>query len=86
MRTTETTVTFRHSFVLAGQEAEQPPGTYRLVTEEEQIPGLPVVAFRRTATLLHLPALSTSGPHQVVSLAPQQWAAIVAADRRGFAP
>jgi hypothetical protein len=86
MRTTETTVTFRHSFALAGQETEQPPGTYRLVTEEEQIPGLSFVAFRHTATLLHLPSISTSGTHQVVSIAPKQWAAMLEGDRRGFAP
>lgn len=86
MRTTETTVTFRHPFALAGQETEQPAGTYRLVTEEEQIPGLSFVAFRRTATLLHLPSISTSGTHQVVSVAPKQWAAMLEGDRRGFAP
>ena len=83
MRTTETTVTFRHSFALAGQETEQPPGTYRLVTEEEEIPGLSFVAFRRTATLLHLPALlATSDTHQVVSVDPVEWAAVVEADGR----
>ncbi len=51
------------------------------VTEEEEIPGLSFVAFRRTATLLHLPALSaTSDTHQVVSVDPVEWAAIVEAD------
>jgi len=84
MRTIESTVTFRHSFALAGQETEQPSGTYRLVTEEEQIPGLSFVAFRNTAMLLHLPALSTNGIHQVVSVAPKEWAAIVEGDRRGY--
>ena len=55
-RTTETTVTFRRSFTLLSLDGAQPAGTYRLVTEEEQIPGLSFTAFRRTATLLHLPA------------------------------
>jgi hypothetical protein len=51
--------------------------------EEEEISGLSFVAFRRTATLLHLPALSvTSGTHQVVSVDPVEWAAIVEADGR----
>jgi hypothetical protein len=40
MRTIETMVTFRHPFGLAAMEATQPAGTYRLVTEEEEIPGL----------------------------------------------
>src|SRR4030095_395876 len=53
-RTTETTVTFRRPFTLLALEGAQPAGTYRLVTEEEQIPGLSFTAFRRMATLLHL--------------------------------
>ena len=60
-----------------------PPGTYRLVTEKEEIPGLSFVAFRRTATLLHLPALPATGAtHQVVSVDPVEWAAVVEADGR----
>ena len=51
-RTTVTTVTFRHSFTLSALEGAQPAGTYRLVTEEEQIPSLSFIAFRRTETLL----------------------------------
>jgi hypothetical protein len=81
MRTTETVITFRHPFVLTALEAPQPAGTYRLVTEEEEIPGLSFVAFRRTATLLHLPALTTTGDtHQVVSVDSLEWATIVEAD------
>ena len=83
MRTTETTITFRHPFVLTALETVQPAGTYRLVIEEEEIPGLSFVAFRRTATLLHLPALSaTSHTHQVVQVDPGEWAAVVEADGR----
>ena len=83
MRTIETMVTFRHPFVLAALEATQPAGTYRLVTEEEEIPGLSFVAFRRTAMMLHLPALPTKGAtHQVVSVDPVEWAAVVEADGR----
>ena len=83
MRTIETMVTFRHPFVLAALEATQPAGTYRLVTEEEEIPGLSFVAFRRTAMMLHLPALPPTGAtHQVVSVDPVEWAAVVEADGR----
>lgn len=81
MRTTETMVTFRRPFMLAAVGAEQPAGTYRVETEEEQIPGLSFTAFRRTATLLHLPAVSTTGgTHQVVEIDPLAWADLVAAD------
>ena len=67
--------------VLAALEAKQPAGTYRVVTEEEQIEGLSFTAFRRTATMLHLPAVGTkSGTHQVVTLDPVEWTALVEAD------
>lgn len=83
MRTIETMVTFRHPFVLTALETAQPAGTYRLVTEEEEIPGLSFVAFRRTATMLHLPALPETGAaHQVVNVDPVEWAAVVEADGR----
>ena len=56
IRTTEKTVTFCRPFTLAALDGPQPAGTYHVVTEEEQIPDLSFVAFRRVATLLHLPA------------------------------
>lgn len=56
IRTTETTVTFGRPFTLSAVEGRQPAGTYLLVTDEEQIPDLSFVAFRRMTTMLHLPA------------------------------
>ena len=83
MRSSGIATTFRHPFVLAALETTQPAGTYRLVIEEQEIPDLSFVAFRRTATLLHLPALSvTGGQHQVVAIDPVEWAALVEADER----
>ena len=83
MRSIETMVTFRLPFVLTALETAQPAGTYRLVTEEEEIPGLSFVAFRRTAMMLHLPALPATGAtQQVVSVDPVEWAAVVEADGR----
>jgi hypothetical protein len=67
-RTTETTVTFLHSFSLSSLDGSQPPGTYRLVVDEEEIQGLSFLAFRRTATMLHLPAVATAGASQHVFL------------------
>ena len=82
MRTIESMVKFRHSFVLTALETAQPAGTYRLVTEKE-LSGLSFVAFRRTATMLHLPALPATGAtHQVVSVDPVEWAAVVEANGR----
>jgi len=83
MRTIETMVTFHHPFVLSALETAQAAGTYRLVTEEEEIPGLSFIAFRRTVTLLYLPALPATGAaHQVVNVDPVEWAAVVEAHGR----
>jgi hypothetical protein len=60
-RTIEIMVTFRHPFVLTALETAQPAGTYRLVTDEQEIPGLSFVAFRRSAAMLHLPVLPATG-------------------------
>ncbi len=80
-RTTETTVTFRRPFTLAALDGAQPAGTYRLVTEEEQIPGLSFVTFRRVATLLHLPAIPLpGGTRHVVSILPDELAEALAVD------
>ena len=58
VRTTETTVTFKRPFTLPSVDSPQPAGTYRLVMDEEEILGLSFLAFRRTATMLHIPAIS----------------------------
>jgi len=51
-RITRKTVTFTQSFRLGGVEGVQPPGTYEVDTEEEQIDGISVVAWRRVATMM----------------------------------
>jgi hypothetical protein len=80
-RTTETTVTFRHSFTLAAVDGVQPAGTYRLVTDEEQISELSFVAFRRMSTMLHLPATPSPGCRRdVVCVDPVELAEALKAD------
>ena len=54
-------VTFRRPFILPELEGPRPAGTYRLVTDEEEISGLSFLAFRRIGTMLRLPSLATSG-------------------------
>jgi hypothetical protein len=61
VRTTETTVTFKRSFSLPELDRPQPAGTYRVITDEEEISGLSFVAFRRIATMLRLPSLANAG-------------------------
>ena len=67
-RTTETTVTFTHPFTLSFLDGPQPAGTYRLVTDEAELPGITFLAFGRTSTMLHLPAIGTGGVHQVFTV------------------
>src|SRR3990167_2305228 len=82
-RTTETTVTSRRPFTLTSLDALQPAGTYRLVIDEEEIPGPSFTAFQRTATMLHLPAISVvTGRNEVVPVDPADLATALDADAR----
>ncbi len=58
VRTVESTVAFNHPFRLISVDTILPAGEYRLVTDEEEIPGLSFIAYRRIATMLHTPAIS----------------------------
>jgi hypothetical protein len=55
-RTNRKTVTFGGAFVLGGFDRELPAGAYVVETDEELIEGLSFPAWRRVATLIHLPA------------------------------
>jgi hypothetical protein len=79
-RSIKTTVTFAHPFSLSDIDGTQPAGTYRLVTDEEEISGLSFVGFRRIATSLHVPAISASGASEVFEVDPVELAAALAAD------
>jgi hypothetical protein len=58
IRRTETTVTFRYPFTMPSVEGRQSAGTYRIVTEDDEVAVLPFAITRRVATHLHTPALS----------------------------
>ena len=58
VRTVETTISFDHPFRLISVDTILPAREYRLVTDEEEIPGLSLVAYRRIAMMLHTPAIS----------------------------
>jgi len=80
-RTTETTVTFRHPFMLTTLDGPQPAGTYTVETDEEEIPDLSFAASRRTATMLRLPATSMPGSRsEIVAVDPLELAAALEAD------
>lgn len=80
-RVTETTVTFRHPFKLSALDRLQPAGTYRLVIDEEEIPNISFIAYRRTASMLHTPAISTPGTSgEVFAVSSDELAKALAAD------
>jgi hypothetical protein len=87
VRTTESEVTFTRPFRLSAFDDPQPAGTYRLVVDEEEIFGLSFLAYRRTATMLHTPAISIdSGFHRVVEIDPKELADALDADVLAFRP
>ena len=53
-RVTYRQVTFRRPFHLTGLDGRQPAGTYTVETEEALLETYPTVAYRRTATLMHV--------------------------------
>lgn len=59
-RTIETSVTFTRPFALSGLNEVLPAGDYIVETEEELVDGISYAAYRRTSTVLRLPA--RSGP------------------------
>lgn len=83
VRTTEALVSLTHPFRTSALDEMQPAGTYRIVTDEEEIIGLSFLAFRRTATMLHIPAIEISAmARQVVAIDPGELDAILEADSR----
>lgn len=81
IRTTRSTVRFSSAFFLYGFDEPQPPGEYRVEYDEEQIDGVTFLAFRRVATFLHLPAITTGqSTRQMVPIDPDDLEAALAKD------
>jgi len=53
-RTSKETVTFKNPFFIGKLNEEQPAGNYIVETDEELIPGVSFVAWRRILTLIRL--------------------------------
>lgn len=69
MRTIEHIATFTRSFTLAGLDAHQPPGSFVVLTDEEELPGVSYAGWRRIDTRMRLPAIG-------VANANEQWVSI----------
>lgn len=80
-RSIESTVTFASAFSVGETTGQQPPGTYRVTIDEEEISGISTLAYRRVATLLHTPPLKWSGPHQVFTVDAAELEVALSADQ-----
>jgi hypothetical protein len=57
-RTTSKTICFAHPFLLKGVDRSLPAGDYKVITDEELIDGLSFPVYRRTSTMILVPAQS----------------------------
>jgi hypothetical protein len=80
IRTTRTTVTFKHPFALRGYDGVLPAGDYRVLTDEELIDGLSYLAYRRVATLIFPLAVLPDSPG-MFAIEPEDLAAAQERDR-----
>jgi hypothetical protein len=75
-RTRRKLTTFVQPFLLRVIDSVQPAGTYHVDTDEELIDGLSFLAYRRTATWIHLPAIGTkTGSSRMILVQPSELAA-----------
>jgi hypothetical protein len=80
-RTPQTTVIFNHPSRLQGVDHPLAPGAYVVETDEEIIPGLSFVAYRRLRTSIILPFdTGASAGRQVSEIDPDDLAAALARD------
>jgi hypothetical protein len=86
IRSTRTTLTFRHPFSLKGAERVMPAGDYRVVTDEELIDGLSFLAYRRVLTAIYLPATAHGSSIEMVVIDPHDLAAAQERDRKASIP
>jgi hypothetical protein len=80
LRTTRTTVTFRHPFTLKGADGPLPAGDYRVLTDEELLDGLSFPAYRRVATLIFALVARPDAP-AMFTIDPEDLAAALERDR-----
>jgi hypothetical protein len=81
-RTTRKTVTFRYPFSLSVVDEVLLSGTYVVDTDEELIEGPSFLAYRRVATLLHLPCSSNRRVSEMIAIDPLELEAALQRDDR----
>ncbi len=78
-RSNQSAVTLTKPFRLRALDEMVPAGTYTVETEEEQVDGLSVVAYRRVSSVVLVPG-SHPGEVQVVPVEPSELEAILLED------
>lgn len=83
-RTITRTVAFERPFRLGTVDALLPAGSYIVETDEEMIPGLSFVAYRRVRTTINLPstAFGSASARQVVTIDPEDLARALEVDAK----
>lgn len=82
-RTTQSIARFTSAFSLAGLDAPQPAGDYRIDSDEDSIEGISRLAWLRTSTFIHLPAIAVQGTkQQMVPIDPADLEAALEKDRQ----
>ncbi len=82
IRTSESTVTFAHAFSVGTMDRPQPAGTYRLISDDEEIPDLHMLVHRRIGSFLHTPAIGLPGKAEVYAVTSAELAKAQAEDLR----
>jgi len=65
------TVVFSHPFELKGVDRVLPPGSYRVVTDEELIEGLSFPVYRRVSTMIFVPGQTYNPSVEMVPIDPR---------------
>lgn len=78
-RTKRKTVTFSTAFALESAGRTLPAGRYEVVTDEELIEGLSFPVYRRTATMIVVPA-QTGRAIEMLTIDPQELTAAIERD------
>ena len=69
IRTNEKTVRFVRPFSLKGAERSFPAGAYRVITDEELIDGISLLAYRRVSTMILVPGGLHGSSVEMLSIA-----------------
>lgn len=82
-RTTQTIIHFSSPFMLPAFDSPQPAGDYRVDQDEELIDGLSMIAWRRSGSFIHLPAIGQRGStEQMVPVEPADLDSAIQKDKQ----